>query len=159
MTRLKRCAASAALSVLTIMTAVFIFSNSLTPGEQSNERSASVTTAVRPVVDPQAKIDFDDLHAAVRKSAHVIEFVLLGAEIAALTALISGRTILGSRIFIPLFFSLSAAVTDELLQLTVSRSSMVKDIVIDSAGSSAGIVLYLAAALIAALLRNRKGKT
>lgn len=146
------------LIITAALTAAFIFSNSLTPGEESNAASRSLSGLILKLIDPGGKIDRDFFHKIIRKTAHFCEFALLGAELGALAAAIKGR-ITGAIIFMPLFFTLSTAVADEFLQTFMTRTSSVTDVLIDFAGGAAGIAFIAVLHGIVRLInKHKKGR-
>lgn len=143
------------ITALIISTMIFIFANALTPGDVSNKASVSVAEIIQPIIEPESIIqeqspsDFEAFNALVRKSAHFCEFALLGAELMALTILIT-RRLFGVLTFMPLFVSLLTGVTDEYLQSYTTRTSAVSDIVIDFGGSLGG--MFFTAVVFSAFL-------
>ncbi len=134
------------LTLLTVITAAFIFLNSLTGSEVSHTKSSAVAEAVRPVIDPDETLPPKTLDALVRKAAHFIEFGILGCQLMGLTLLLAHlkkRRVI-TMMCTPLFLSLLAAVLDEYIQSLLDRTSMVKDILLDFVGSAAGIILVWA---------------
>ena len=115
--------------VLMLACTGFIFNNSLKDSEESYESSNKVVEIVEPIigeVNSEKGLDF-----WVRKSAHVIEFALLGLVSAALTLVLQRR--FGCHLFgYCLFYVILVAVTDEFIQSYMVRTSSVKDIFIDS---------------------------
>ncbi|MHB1151409.1 MAG: VanZ family protein [Eubacteriales bacterium] len=126
------------LIAVILATVVFIFQNSLTSGESSSQKSGFISDIIQKIIDPQKKIDPDAFHIFIRKSAHILEFALLGIELIILTILIKPRFYI-KLIFMPLFISLLTGVTDEYLQMFVTRTSSVSDVLIDFFGSVSGI--------------------
>ncbi|MHB1151407.1 MAG: VanZ family protein [Eubacteriales bacterium] len=133
------------MTAAVLSTMIFIFANSLTPGDASNKASVSVAEIIQPIIEPksiikeQSSSDFAAFNAFVRKSAHFIEFALLGAELMALTVIIT-RKLFSVLTFIPLFVSLLTGVADEYLQSFITRTSAVSDIIIDFFGSISGMI-------------------
>ena len=78
----------------------------------------------------------------IRKSAHLIEFGLLGSVLTVLTILakVNFKKAMGGCI---LLYVLAVAVTDEFIQSMSDRTSSVADIFLDFSGALAGIVLIL----------------
>ncbi len=126
------------LIAVILATVIFIFQNSLTSGESSGQKSGFISEIIQKIIDPQKKIDPNDFHIFIRKSAHFLEFALLGIELIILTILIKPRLYM-KLIFMPLFISLMIGVIDEYLQMFVNRTSSVSDVLIDFIGSVSGI--------------------
>lgn len=127
-------------ALLATLWSAFIFSNSFKPGAVSTNISGGFVSFI---LDLLQKIGFNPdteiLTIFVRKSAHIIEFLIL-AILVCLCYTQSGKAI-KFYCFTILFFCLAVAVTDEFIQLYVAnRSSEVRDIVIDFSGSVAGVV-------------------
>jgi VanZ family protein len=93
---------------------------------------------IKPIVDPQNKISKDFFSFLIRKAAHFTEFMLLGMEIMLLHSIAKKP-----RIFTMLFIALSAAVSDESIQMLSDRTDSVKDILLDFAGAVCGIAAVL----------------
>ena len=128
---------------LLLLRVVFIWGNSFTGSEQSNAQSNAVAEVVKPVLDPQNQISQRSFGAMIRKSAHVLEYALLG--VVAMTALLffakqRGVAVL-SHLPTALFFVLLVAVLDEYIQSFTGRTSAVKDVWIDRGGGTLGILL------------------
>lgn len=70
------------LWIISIAYIFFIFSNSLADGETSGDLSAAVTEIVLHYLDRAGfAVSFDVFHHFIRKSAHFIEYLILGAMI------------------------------------------------------------------------------
>ena len=135
--------------LLTVLWLTFIFGNSLKTGEQSSEQSGKVHEIVNDVAQ-SIGIEKPISEHTVRKSAHFLEFAVLGALIC--IDLWAFRLVsLKKKLHISLLFSLIAlpicasfAGIDELLQKTSKdRGPSVIDVLIDSAGSAAAILLFI----------------
>ena len=126
------------LAVLTLLTVVFIFSNSMKSGEESREASGRFSeifdSAVRFLFGEDADVNY-----IVRKGAHLAEFALLGALtfllVRALTEF-SGVKLLSCG----LFGTLAVAVIDEYIQTFTGRTSLVSDVLIDFSGALLGML-------------------
>lgn len=138
------------LAIAIIITLSFIWSSSLENSEESSDKSSAVVEVVKPIVDPQDKIEDDLFVSIVRKLAHFSEFALLGFEVYLFCKTFDKRKGTALPYFvIPIGSSFVCAVTDELLQLTSEgRSCEFTDMMIDLAGIVAGVfisaVLYFA---------------
>jgi VanZ family protein len=144
----------------------WIFSNSMQEGAVSSERSENVTEIVQEVVGtiaPSSPIatatgsDFDRLHNFVRKSAHFLEYALLGALL--LWSCLS-YTRLKRFLFAPPCVAFLVATFDECIQSYVSdRMSSITDVCIDSFGALAGMIFALLCVWIAwAIVRSVRKK-
>ena len=128
--------------VLALLFAVlaFMFSNSLEPVAISQAKSLTVMRHITPVLELfVGKGNVTD--NLVRKLAHFIEFISLGIGLA-IFVILRFRTRFQNFVNC-LSIGLAVAVTDESLQLLSGRGSMVKDILLDFASVTTGIVLVL----------------
>ena len=132
----------AGLSLLgTMLILVFIFYNGNQTITQSMQRSDVVVEKVKPVLDPQDKVDTKTFSHYVRKGAHLTEYSALGI-CAGLTVgfwwLAGGSLffLLGATTLLPM-----TAIMDEYLQGFRGRGSEVKDIMIDLGGCGTGLLL------------------
>lgn len=91
----------------------------------------------------------------VRKLGHFVEFFILGALLAGLVRSL-GTPARPVRYIFVFLCAMAAAVIDETIQLfSDGRSGEVNDVLLDSAGALAGIILLLVAASIIRLVRRR----
>ena len=151
------------LTVLLVCMLIFIWGNSLLPGELSGRISDGVMemmnrTAARLglgedrftyMYDQNGDGVEEPTSHIVRKIAHVTEFLVFGILVwlrletrgvkRAATAFLCGALTGG---------------IDELLQLLSHRGSLFSDVLIDAAGAAAGVLLAVTAD---ALIRKRKG--
>ena len=147
-------------AILMLLSVVFILYNGSQQIEQSLSRSNAVAERVQTVVHTDTTGSGNtNIGGLVRKSAHAIEYALLGL-FAALTALL-GKNMCGRlHIACPIALVLAVAITDEYIQSFGSRSSQVKDIVIDACGGMAGMLVavgvYFAAKLLIKRIRKHK---
>lgn len=123
-----------------ILTMVYIFSNSLKSQEKSNDTSTKITEQIKPIIDPEDKIPTKELNHKLRKTAHCIEFGVLGIFLALLFDGIK-KCFNKTDVFAPLMFALSTAVADEYIQTFNDRGSQVEDVLIDFGGAIAGLIL------------------
>ena len=141
-----------------VCTTAFIFSNSLENSETSNNKSDKVAAATEPAVNSVTqnlsgkKIPQDKYREYVRKAAHFSEFMLLGALYTIFMLLIEKA--FTKLLFMPLFFSLLTACTDEFIQNYTGRTSLLKDVFIDFGGACAGVLVVFV--VFTALKRRRQ---
>lgn len=177
--------------VCTVLTLLFIWGNSLLPGDVSSQESGWVQELLEPVLrfigsgriqlwldrladrlpgelsgPAHRVVDWLDRNVLsrdpaflVRKAAHLSEFMLLGFFMALLFAHSDGR----GRVFLPENGCLAAALVDEGIQLfSIQRTSQLRDVCIDLAGSTMGLaaalVLLTLLRFIAWLHRPKSGK-
>ena len=134
-------------ALLSIAWTLFIFSNSLKNGEQSDKVSLGVVDKIKPIVDPDDKMERSDLNKIVRKLAHGLEFMALGILTCAFlfTLTISDK----KRFYaLPPVYCAIVAAADEFIQLHTGRTGSIKDVFIDIGGAVSGILLFTAAAII-----------
>lgn len=120
---------------LLILNLLFIWGNSLMPGEVSGAISLWVKSLLFPsgAGDPQAG------HGLLRKVAHFTEFGCLGAILCWMVSM------LGKRPWYSLIYSILAACADEGIQCFVpDRGPGIRDVLIDTAGATLGMLLLLA---------------
>lgn len=145
----------AVFALLILMTVGFIWGNSLKNIEQSAAQSTPVAESLQPVIDPQEKMEKPVFHEFVRKLAHVTEFFALGV-FAAGFALSLGAYLKKVFVSMPILLALIVAVGDEFIQHFTGRGSQVTDVVLDFAGSLAGLGLAWLAVWV--FKKIRKGK-
>lgn len=125
--------------VLTLLVSGFIFHNSLQSPDESNARSDKITGVAESIIDFVFGEDNDiDTNYIVRKTAHFIEFFVLGICFAGLCMVV--KFYYGKDWMPYSFFSvLLVAVMDEYIQSFTGRTSSVSDVWIDLAGALCGI--------------------
>ena len=156
--------------LLLLANMVMIFSFSSESREDSGDRSRAVTTAIARLLDPS----FDDMtdeeqteavesiHGLVRKTAHFLEYALLGFLSTGLLLLL--RRLGWAKIpclygwLIPAVFCLLYAAFDELHQLFVDRGAQVQDVILDFCGALFGIGSLHLLLLIVSARRARRCK-
>lgn len=138
---------------------VFIWGNSLIPGDLSSMESEWVLTLISPVVEWLQRVlaqlgHVYELTFLVRKMAHFLEYALLGALMYGLFVGPNGR----SRFVMPAALCLSAACVDEGIQIfAIERGPALKDVILDFAGSCAGIIaMSMAVSVLYALTHRRR---
>jgi VanZ family protein len=135
--------------ILIVATLIFIWSNSIDSQEKSHEKSLIVMQAIEPLLEVFVGRG-NVTHHLVRKLAHFTEFGLLGAELAAFMYILRRRDLQAT--VNCLFTGLAAAVVDETIQIYTQRGAQVSDVLLDFAGSAAGVFLVI---LIHAVARKR----
>ena len=125
--------------VLTLLVSGFIFHNSLQSPDESNARSDKITGVAESIIDFILGADNEiDVNYIVRKTAHFLEFFVLGVCCAGLCMVI--QFYYGKDWMPYSFFSvLLVAVMDEYIQSFTGRTSSVSDVWIDLAGALCGI--------------------
>src|SRR5699024_4650042 len=127
-----------------------IFYLSHQPSAASNELSSGLTEVIInkiKTIAPDREFNIEAFHHYVRKNAHFFAYLLLGVLV--LHALRSSN-ILGYRgIIAALLICVQYAASDEIHQLFIAgRSGEVRDVLIDSAGASTGIGIWMVVARI-----------
>lgn len=139
---------------LSILSILFIFSNSLMNANTSSSKSKGVRELVNSIIN-NLGLTFEITEHFVRKAAHFIEFMLLGIFLTLL--LVAFDLVVHKNITIPLFIGLLVAVFDEYIQLYVDgRAGMVSDVVLDFLGLVTGVFFVLAIIIIKKKASQRK---
>lgn len=128
-------------SALALLWAGFIFSNSLKIGEASSSMSGGFVEFIMNILQ---KIGFtptnDVVTVFVRKSGHIIEYLILGILITLVLTLSQKK--IKFYLFNVLFLCLATAVIDEFIQTFIAgRTGMVGDIIIDFIGACLGVII------------------
>ncbi len=157
-----RLALQIVLPCLCVAWIAFIFSNSLRTGAQSSAQSSKIVALFQRIVGwvfPDGWVanatgeDYLRLHNFIRKTAHFVEYAVLGGLLFGCYAVYT-RNVKGC--FLPLLVLLLVPVLDELLQTQVSgRAGMFLDVFLDISG---GLVGFILVALPVLLIRRKKEK-
>ena len=139
---------------LSLLTVAFIWGNSLKSIHESAAQSSQVAESVRPVLDPQEKMEKMAFHDLVRKFAHVVEFLALGLFVGGF-AICLGLELKKRFVSLPMLIALLVAVGDEFIQHFTKRGSLVTDVALDFAGALAGLLL---AAILYKIIQKIKKK-
>ncbi len=128
-----------------ILLSVLIFSFSAETGSKSNVISEGITQKIVKSdngVDTQNNSFHKAIHQLVRKSAHFLEFALLGILVYYLVK--SYNLPLKLCVVISLAYALIFAISDEVHQLFIpGRSGRIVDVIIDFGGSIIGVGILL----------------
>ncbi len=131
------------IAVIAWMGLIFYLSHQ--PATVSNEISTGVTEIVVKIVGkviPYGNFDIGSFNHIIRKNAHFFAYLVLG--ILVINALRKSGVHGYRSIVIALVICVLYAVTDEVHQLFIpGRSGELRDVLIDSAGASVGIGVYL----------------
>ena len=137
--------------VLVIGWMALLFTMSSKVREESNDLSKGITEKIVQVVKkvyPEFEVDIHRLNHIIRKNAHFFGYLLLGV-LASLVLRLNGFK--GFKLFVvSLVFCVLYAISDEIHQHFVpGRGPQVRDVLIDSAGSTVGIILnFILASII-----------
>lgn len=134
-------------TILTLVLMIFIFSRSALPANLSDKESGIVVSMLMKVI----KVNEDTLTFLIRKSAHFMEYMILGCSLfltvrAWLEESTDGdrRIMWSSQKMNMVAYGIGTlyAISDELHQSLVSgRSCELRDVLIDSAGVACGILV------------------
>ena len=135
-----------------VLCVLFIWSRSLKEAPESDAESSGVVSFLRPVLE-RLKIPEENWSHLVRKTAHFTEFFIIGLL---LSALFRGRYIL-----LLLLIGFIVAAVDETIQLFIpGRSGEFADVLLDTAGATAAIlIVYAAVGLYRVRKKKKAGKT
>ncbi len=135
-------------AVLILLTAVFIFSNSLPSKLESAEISGKFTEFIKPFLEFFVGEGNVTEHF-VRKLAHFTEFFILGFVMA---------LFFKTPTVFPIFLLLVTSLTDETIQIFTERGSSVADVWLDFAGGCCGFTVgILMLSLISTFKKKRQG--
>ncbi len=127
-------------AILSLLTVMFIWGNSLKSISESSAQSSVIADKVQSVVDPQQKVEPPKFHNLIRKFAHGVEFFVLGLFVCGFTVCL-GYEMNKKLISLPMLVVLLVAVADEWIQVYTGRGSLVTDVLIDFAGALAGLLM------------------
>ncbi len=131
------------IAVFAWMAVIFYLSHQ--PGSASSNLSSGIVAGLLDFVEqiaPNVDVDVESFHTFIRKNAHFIAYFVL--SLLSLTAWKSSGFRGVKHLLLGLGTSILFAITDEIHQLFIDgRSGEVKDVLIDSAGASLGVLLYL----------------
>ena len=131
--------------MLSVLWTAFIFSQSLKNAERSSATSGRVVAVVEKVLETvgvdvgdTGVITKDNITFLVRKTAHFLEFAILGT-----LAFFAGICILGDRrSFFSIVFPMAVAICDEVIQsFSPGRSTQLTDVLIDISGAAFATLL------------------
>ena len=145
-------------AILTAALLCFIWGQSLTSADASQDESMGIVAWLKPILDPQGRVDDEVFHHAVRKAAHFSEFAALGFCMCGLFLSLPWK---GSdnRLRAPAAPAALAACAltaciDECIQLfNPGRSPKLTDVLLDTCGAAFGIAVLL---LISFITHKRK---
>ena len=127
-------------AALILLNLLFIWGNSLLPGEISGRFSHWVGSVLR-LIFPGAE-ETGQSHHLLRKLAHLTEFACLGFLLGRMFLLLEYRK--GATFALSLFFGAAAAGTDEMIQLFIpGRAGSPVDAMIDTFGVFLGVGILL----------------
>ncbi|WP_152656713.1 VanZ family protein [Oceanobacillus sp. CFH 90083] len=137
---------------------VLIFYLSHQPAAVSNELSSGITEMIVNTLEKLAssfQLNIGELHHIVRKNAHFFAYFILGVLV--LNGLRRSGVYGKKGVGIALLICILYAITDEVHQLFIpGRSGEITDVLIDSAGASVGMAVYLVISRLTEWRRDRR---
>jgi VanZ family protein len=137
-----------------ILWMALIFYLSHQPATESSKLSTGITEVIVEKVEkaaPNAQFDIRSFNHIVRKNAHFFVYLALGVLV--IDALRRSRVYRHRAMGLALLICVLYAISDEVHQLFVpGRGAQIKDVLIDGAGASVGIGVYL---VIGKIMKNR----
>lgn len=131
------------LAVVLLLVA-FIWWHSLQPGTASHAESRYVLSIVLSYADGTWLAPYlNDMH--IRRLAHLTEYASLGLSMSVLSLILSGRQ---HKIWVLLVGICIAAIDEYIQQFSGGRTSTWHDVVFDTVGCFAGIVLMAVLSMI-----------
>ncbi len=131
--------------ILVILWMGLIFYLSHQPAAESSELSTGITEVIIQTIEklaPNVELDIRNLNHIVRKNAHFFAYLVLGVMVinALRASGVRGYNSIGLALLICVLY----AISDEVHQIFIpGRSGEVRDVLIDSAGASVGILVYM----------------
>lgn len=129
-------------ALLVVLMTALIFLGSAKNEATSHGNSNSVAQMVTPILDQVTDTKGLDVNLLIRKSAHLIEFAVLGALVLCLLLQLQKAVWFGYGCF----YVLLIAVIDEYIQTFSDRSGKVEDVLLDLFGALLGFALVAAVA-------------
>ncbi|UTR12116.1 VanZ family protein [Evansella sp. LMS18] len=130
-------------AVILWMSLIFYLSHQ--PADESSELSRGVTEVVIETLEkvaPNAGLNINDFHNIIRKNAHFFIYLILGVLV--INAMRRSNITLKRSAVTALLICILYAISDEVHQIFIpGRSGEVSDVIIDTAGASVGIGMYL----------------
>lgn len=143
--------------IMTILLICFIFSNSTQSRSESAGRSSAVMDFLKPILDPNGRIDDSAFHHFVRKAAHFTEFAALGFSLMGLSDSFSWKNQKQWLFLMPPLVSLFVAAADEIIQIfSPLRGPGILDVLLDFSGALFGVACMLGVLLLIRRSRERK---
>ncbi len=142
-----------AFAVLVLLILCFIWGQSLLPHDASDGESRGIVRWLKPILDPNDRMDGDAFHHYLRKAAHFTEYAALGFCVGGLVDAFRWKR-LALRIPTSIVCCIAAASVDECIQLFIpGRGPHLRDVLLDACGAVFGLAVF---ALIVLLFRARR---
>lgn len=132
--------------ILLVLWMIVIFMFSQDSAASSSEKSDTIASTIINLISDITNSDnieyyIDNVIVFVRKSAHFLEYFILGVLV--INVLKDHRDITFGACLFAVIFCLLYSISDEIHQIFISeRSCRILDIVIDTLGSISGVSLY-----------------
>ena len=144
-----------ALLILIIATLAFIFVQSMIPPNKSQAESDKVGDIIGEIIPPDTPTG-DYIQNNIRKLAHLVEFFVLGCEVALYMILYMPR-IRWAALSLP--SALLVALLDESIQIFSGRGPSILDVWIDFFGFFiSSVIFYTVACVVIFISEKRKQK-
>ena len=144
-----------ALLILIIATLAFIFVQSMIPPNKSQAESDKVGDIIGEIIPPDTPTG-DYIQNNIRKLAHLVEFFVLGCEVALYMILYMPR-IRWAALLLP--SALLVALLDESIQIFSGRGPSILDVWIDFFGFFiSSVIFYTVACVVIFISEKRKQK-
>lgn len=129
------------LTIVSYIESLYLNSNGIRNNTNLSDREAfSIPEKSNMQANEQSALT-KRLNVIVRKSGHLIEYLILAIIVSSIIIKVSEKSISG--IIHVLFTCLMVAVLDEFYQSFVGRTSTVRDVLIDFCGGLLGMFLYI----------------
>lgn len=138
------------LLILIVLTMLFIWSNSLWGREHSAQQSGRVVAFLQTLLG----VRFSEIW--IRKTAHFLEFFLLGAEITLYS--VYDRTLVRRDVGNMLAVLFGTAFLDETLQIFSGRGPAIADVWLDAAGGVTAMLLVFALHFLLSACRRGRSR-
>lgn len=143
--------------ILTIAFTVFIFTNSLRPGDDSSAQSDIITKIAESILNFFGfSADYSFLSHLIRKLAHFSEYFILGI----ISSLFFKQFRIKFLIVLSPIYCFTVAVCDEFIMqaITEGRGPMWSDVIIDSCGAVLALLVVVFVCYIINSRRTKKGE-
>ncbi len=128
------------LITITILWTLFIFTQSLLPGDISSDQSGFIVDVLYPLVNKMGfTIQVNDFSFLIRKLAHFTEYFILGL----LLCILYIETIKPTKpwLIVIIHGTITASVDETIQLFTPNRSGEIRDVLIDLSGVIIGMIL------------------
>lgn len=143
--------------VLTVALTVFIFTNSLRPGDDSSAQSDIITNIAENILNFFGiSLDYSSLSHFIRKLAHFSEYFILGIVSSLFLKQFKNKFLI---ILSPVYCFIVAVCDEFIMQaITEGRGPMWFDVLIDSSGAIFALLVVLSVYFLINLKSTKKGE-